>query len=181
MNKKLKLGLVRHFKVDIKHGKPFQNSAEFEELMRRYDSAPVIPNEIILNNSWETCYCSTLPRAITTAQNIFQGEIIYSDLLLEVTLMPFVKTSVKLPSLFWRIGSRIAWAKNHSSQNEGVHNTTKRIIKILDQISETGKQNILIVSHGFFLRAFTEHLKKKGFSGEIDPIPKNGKLYVFEK
>lgn len=48
-------------------------------------------------------------------------------------------------------------------------------------IYESDYQNILIVSHGFFIRELTKRLNAEGFKGKIDPAPQNGKLYLFQK
>lgn len=173
----MKLGLVRHFKV-ITNEKTLLSSAEFASAMEKYDTAPLLKNGLKINSSdWDICYCSTLPRAITTAETIYKGEIIKTDLLIEVPISPFTRRNIKLPSFIWHIGARIAWYKSNKSQKEDIHKTRDRINNFYRIIQDSGNSNILIVSHGYFIRMFYEEMKKNGFTGEVDVNIQNGKLY----
>jgi broad specificity phosphatase PhoE len=150
--------------------------------MQKYDVALVKPNGLKINSDdWEICYCSTLPRAITTAESIYKGKIIKTDLIIEVPISPFTKRNIKLPSFIWHIGARIAWYKSFKSQIEDIDKTRERINKFYNLIVESDFDNILIVSHGYFLRMFYEEMKKKEFSGDIDVNIQNGKLYKIAK
>ncbi len=150
--------------------------------MQKYDVALVKPNGLKINSDdWEICYCSTLPRAITTAESIYKGKIIKTDLIIEVPISPFTKRNIKLPSFIWHIGARIAWYRSHKSQIENIDGTKKRINEFYKIIKNSGYENILIVSHGYFLRMFYEEMKKKCFEGEVDVNVQNGKLYIINK
>ncbi len=176
----MKLGLVRHFKV-ITNEKTLLSSLEFAEAMRKYDILPIKENGLRINsNDWEICYCSVLPRAIQTAETIYRGRIVPTGLLNEVPISPFTKRNIKLPSFVWHIGARIAWYKSHKSQIEDINDTKARIEKFYEKIKSSGFQNILIVSHGYFLRMFYEEMKKFGFKGDVDVNILNGKLYIVE-
>ena len=176
----MKLGLVRHFKV-ITNENTFLSSEEFEQAMSNYDVAPVQKNGLKINHEdWDICYCSTLPRAITTAETIYNDEIIKSNLLVEVPIKPFTKWNIKLPISIWHIASRIAWYKNHKSQPEGKKETQERIHKFYEMISNSGYNKILIVAHGYFLHMFYKEMEKKGFSGDVNLGFKNGHLYAIE-
>lgn len=178
----MKLGLVRHFKVNIKPGEGKLSSSQFEEAMKNYDFADVTSNGLIINkNEWDICYSSSLPRAVKTAQTIYNGEIITTDLLREVPILPFTKRNIILPSFIWHTAARIAWFKNKPSQPEGKIQTQKRVEEFLNLINSSGKENILIVSHGFFLGSLVRELLKRGFKGEMDMRPRNGKLYTIIK
>lgn len=177
----MKLGLVRHFKV-ITNEKTFLSSSEFTKAMVNYDVAPVKPNGLKVDSAeWDICYCSTLPRAITTAKTIYDGDIIKSDLLVEVPIKPFTKRNIKLPISIWHMAARYAWYKNHKSQPEGKRETQKRILKFFKLLSNSEHSRILIVAHGYFLHMFYHEMKKKGFKGEVDLGFKNGHLYTIEK
>ena len=176
------IGLVRHFKVDIPFTKTFYTPEEFNKQMSDYDTAGVIPNEVNLGNyDWNICYASNLPRAITTAKTIYKEEIITTPHLREVPINAFINIPVRLPAPVWHISARIAWKKNSSSQPETYNQTMERINKIYNTITSNGYENILIVSHGFFMRVFHNFLTKKGFEGEIDFSPRNGKLYTLTR
>lgn len=178
----MKLGLVRHFKVNIKPGEGRLSPSQFAEAMKNYDSADVTPNNLKINkNEWDICYSSSLPRAVKTAQTIYSGEIITTDLLCEVPILPFTQKKIILPTFIWHTGARIVWFKNKPSQPEGRKQTQKRVEEFLNLINSSCKENILIVSHGFFMGSLVRELLKRGFKGEMDFRPRNGKLYVFNK
>lgn len=176
----MRLGLVRHFKV-ITNEKFFLSSEEFSNAMTNYDIAKVEINALEINSSeWDICYCSTLPRAVKTAETIYKGKIIKTNLLVEVPIYPFIETRFKMPALIWHIGARIAWYKSHKSQLETIEKTRRRVYEFYEIIKNSGYEKILIVSHGYFLRMFYEEIKAEGFSGKVDLNIKNGKLYTIE-
>lgn len=178
----MKIGLVRHFKVITPKINKRLNSSEFNSVMNNYDSSPIKPNDIQINQSdWDVCYASTLLRADETAKSIFGGEIISTDMLIEVPLTSFMRTNLFLPNILWHVGGRIAWFFSSATQRENISETKMRIHDFMQLLENSGKKNILIVSHGFFMKVFAHQLKKKGFIGTIDFTPKNGKLYLFEK
>lgn len=178
----MKIGLVRHFKVVRSNTLKKLNSTQFDEQMNSYDNSPVKANDVNLNsNDWDICYASTLSRAYETAKTIYHEEIISTDLIIEVPLSTFMKTKILFPSMVWHVGGRIAWLFSGKSQKEDISNTKQRIDDFMNIIEKSGCENILVVSHGFFMKVFAHKLKKRGFIGKIDFAPKNGKLYLFEK
>ena len=146
----MKIGLVRHFKVDYKSHNPFYYPDEFRLAMKKYDEAEVIIDKTDLGGiDWEICFSSSLKRASITAQSIFTGDIIETDLLREVSLLPFTNINFKLPWFVWHIGARVAWAKNSKSQAETKQETSERMKLIYDNIIDSQRQNVLLVTHGF--------------------------------
>ena len=178
----MKIGIVRHFKVDYK-AKRMMNSSDFEEYITNYDNSQVIENKIDLdcNIIWDKCYCSDLKRAIITAKSIYDKELEITDLLREVQMYPVKKSQLKIPSFLWSISSRIAWKLNHVSQLETETHTRKRAKEFLSNLDLNSDENILIVSHGFFLITLINELKSLGFKGSIPRKIKNGHLYVLQK
>ena len=175
------IGLVRHFKVKVKPGEGGLTSSEFEKAMSDYDLADVIPNELQVDAAdWEICYSSSLPRALKTAETIYHGKIIITDLLREVPILPFTKTDFIFPAFVWHTAARIAWLKNRPSQPEGKFKTEERIKKFLEIINSSNHERVLIVSHGFFMNSIFRELLKLGFKGSMDYHPRNGKLYILE-
>ena len=178
----MKIGLVRHFKVVRSNTLKKLNSTQFNEQMNSYDNSPVRANNVKINsNDWDVCYASTLSRASETAKTIYHDEIISTDLIIEVPLSAFMKTSIPFPSMVWHIGGRIAWLFSSNLQEETISGTKQRIDNFMKIIEEAGHKNILVVSHGFFMKVLSRQLKLQGFVGSIDFAPKNGKLYLFEK
>lgn len=175
------IGLVRHFKVDCKV-KKMMSSTEFEKYNADYDNSPVIENKIDLGCiQWNKCYCSDLTRVIITAKNFYDKELEITDLLREVKMYPVKKLEIKIPSFLWSIFSRIAWKLNHISQLETVDCTRKRAKEFLSKLDLNSDENILIVSHGFFLITLVSELRKLGFRGDVPKKMKNGYLYVLKK
>jgi len=178
----MKIGLVRHFKVVRSNTLKKLNATKFNKQMNSYDNSAVRANEVnICSHDWDICYASRLSRASETARTIYKGEIISTDLIIEVPLSAFMKTNTSFPSMVWHIGGRIAWLFSSKSQEESISGTKQRINDFIKTIEESGHKNILVVSHGFFMKVFVRQLKKRGFVGSIDFAPKNGKLYLFEK
>lgn len=177
----MRIGLVRHFKVDI-NTKAVMNNNEFSKWNDEYDVAHV---KNFFKEShhleWKKCYCSDLHRAKETAKFIYDGETVKSELLREVPMSPFTRMRLKLPSLIWFVFSRVAWRINHKSQIEGHKQTIQRMHNFFDAKLRDETEDILIVSHGFFLRYFMRMLKNMGFKGTTVNILKNGELHIFEK
>lgn len=177
----MKIGLIRHFKVDIR-SQNFLNPSGFDESMRNYDKAEIIPKRVDLKNiEWQRCFSSTLPRAKETAAAIFDGEILFTDMLVEVPMRSFWNTDIKIPSFIWHIGARIAWKKNHPSQIETYSATQIRVNEFMGKFIRNNDKNTLIVTHGFFMRQLYKALIKEGFEGKIDEVPKNGIVYVLSR
>lgn len=178
----MRIGLVRHFKVDYK-AKGMMSSRDFEEYVTNYDNSSVIENKIDLdcNIIWDKCYCSNLKRAVITAKSIYDKELEITDLLREVKMYPVKNNKLKIPSFLWSISSRIAWKLNHASQLETETDTKKRAKEFISKLDLNSDENILIVSHGFFLITLVNELKSLGFKGKVPRKMKNGHLYVLQK
>lgn len=176
----MRIGLVRHFRVDIKKNR-FMTSEGYNKYSRDYDFADVIPNEIVIDKEWDKCYCSILPRAMKTARTIYHGDIIPTDKLREIPSSAAFKFKFFLPYDLWAILSRAAWSINHSVNPEGKLRTRQRIKEIMDTILMDDAENILVVSHAGTMFEIQRVLRSRGFKGPFFLKPKNGKLYIFEK
>ena len=177
----MKIGLIRHFKV-LNRSRWFLNSDDFKNAMEEYDNADVIPFKVDLKSeNWNICVSSTMPRAEKTAEFIFNGKIIFNNLFVEVPMSPVKFSSIKLPAIIWHIKARYAWYKNDSSQTETRKKTSKRIDAAIEFLNQFANENVLIVTHGFFMRQLYKRLLNEGFKGKIDEAPKNGKLYILTK
>ena len=161
----MKIGLIRHFKVNY-HKKLFMTSKQFKQWEENYNTSEVIKNDVeLMGIKWDKCYSSTLIRAIITAQHVYKDEIVQNDLIRETIIDPIFKTNLKLPYLFWAVSGRLAWYFNHKSQEENKTITKDKAKKfvdlLLDQTQKESKENILIVTHGFFMYSLQKELKKK--------------------
>jgi broad specificity phosphatase PhoE len=155
---------------------------EFNVHTYNYDRADVIPNELVIDKDWDKCYCSTLPRAITTAKTIYHGEIVLSEKLIEIPVGAPFKISYRIPYRLWTILARFAWIRHHISQPEKRRDTLKRLEEILDTIisENPNDSNILIVSHAGALYEIRKMLFRRGFSGDRFITANNGKLYTYK-
>jgi broad specificity phosphatase PhoE len=161
-------------------------SKEFKEWEENYNTSEVIEKDVDLSGiKWDKCYCSTLIRAIKTARYVYKGEIVQNDLIRETIIDPVFKTNKKLPYWFWAVGGRFAWYFNHKSQVENKNITIDKAEKFVEMLlaeaKRDDKENILIVTHGFFMYSLQKELKKRGFIGKLITSPKNGVLYLYEK
>ncbi|MBY0426137.1 MAG: histidine phosphatase family protein [Cytophagales bacterium] len=175
----MKLGLVRHFKVNLEYPKRFLIS--FEELLAwfaTYDRTEVKVVDADLGGvEWTKCYSSTMLRAVHTAKTIYSGEITATDALRELDILPLMRSSLRLPLVFWAI-----WIRRKSMASNPITDAFRaRIRNFLDEQLAGNPENLLIVSHGFVMLYLEQELVRRGFSGKRIGRPAHGKVYVFEK
>lgn len=175
----MRIGLLRHFKVNCPH-KKMMTSKEFREWSHKYEVSKVTKKKVEMYGvQWDICYVSDMPRAITTAKEVYSGKLKIDRLLREVDNAPFIHTErLRLPFEIWHVCGRLAWFFKSKSQPETIKGTKERIAKFLDRI-DWSKENILIVFHGFMIYNFQKELRKRGFEGEKLKIVKNGVLYQY--
>ena len=175
----MRIGLLRHFKVDCPH-KKMMTSGEFREWSEKYERSRVIKKQVDMYGiSWDICYVSDIPRAITTAKEVYSGNMYVDALLREVDNAPFIHTErLKLPFEVWHICGRLAWLFKSKSQPESIIGTRKRIRRFLQSI-DWEHENILIVCHGFMIFNLHMELFRLGFHGERLRKVKNGVLYQY--
>ncbi len=181
----MRIGLIRHFKVNY-HKKFFMTSREFKEWEKNYNKSDVIKNDVeLMGIKWDKCYSSTLIRALITAQHVYKDNIVPNDLIRETIIDPIFKSDFKLPYWFWAVSGRIAWYFDHKSQEENRTITNEKARQFIDLLQEEarkeGSENVLVVTHGFFMYSLQKELKKRGFSGKLIYSPKNGILYLYKK
>ncbi len=177
----LKVGLIRHFKVERGYPNKWVTSKDLIKWISEYDQSEVIENEIDLGDvKWQRCYCSDLSRAVKTAKKVYKDDIVYLKELREVKLSPVIRWNVRLPLLVHLIFIRGAWLLEHKSQIDRKRDVIKRINVILDKILQT-EENVLIVGHGGIMLFMSRELKKREFKGPTLKRPANGKLYIYEK
>jgi len=179
----MRIGLVRHFKVEYTPlEKKLLTPQEFRNWLEVYDISGVRCFDGCLGEyEWDLCFCSDMPRAVTTANHIYKGNIIQTGLLREINVYPFMNANIKLPFTVWAILGRVAWFFSHKSQVEGRAEALNRVNTILTQVMASGSKNILIVSHGALMRYLRLELLRKGFRGDNFIKAENGKLYIYEK
>jgi broad specificity phosphatase PhoE len=177
----MKIGLLRHLKTQHKFVVRC-DSREYDEEVARYEQSRIIPiDTTVFTDDYSICFSSTAPRAIETAEKVFQGKIISTPALLEVPLQAIFKSKSKLPLKLWHIVNRAGWFFNRDKLIETRNQTKTRAIRFLSWIidSHCKDQNILLISHGFFMLILQSQLLKKGFKGKKFIKPEHGILYEF--
>lgn len=174
-----KIGLLRHFKVKTESPRHC-NSREYDLACERYNRGDVEPGAHgVPTADYSICYASSMKRAILTAQHVFDKEIVPADELVEIPIQAIFKTDIRLPFLLWHVINRTAWMMNLERSPETRDQTRERAARFLSGLEKSDHENILVVSHGFFILTLQEELYKRGFKGPRITHPKHGRLYEF--
>lgn len=177
------IGLVRHFKVAYRPASVWMTSEQFQQWVLDYDRSDLLVSNFNDNQvDWEVCICSDLWRAANTAKIIYNGTIHHTPQLREIDMRSLFQTNMKLHYYLWQAFARIAWYYAHQSQTESRKETLLRAQYIVDEIEAnyTG-ENILVVSHGAFMKYVSLELRRRGYDGISSIKPENGRLYIFTK
>lgn len=178
------IGLVRHYKVAYKPEYEWMTSKEFNQWVKNYDLSEIhIPNQSITNHvQWDVCISSNLSRATKTSEIIFKGPIIKTDQLREIGMRSVIQTSIKLHYYVWQMIARLAWFFSHKSQEESRRQTRLRARNIVNEMIENHHEsNVLVVSHGAFMKYLITELSRRGYTGKRSFTPRNGEIYTFVK
>ena len=177
----MKIGLIRHAKV-IYSEAFFSSGKLFDEARKLYDISPVKVIELkIKTEDFPVCYVSTHVRAVETAKMIYDKIFITTSDLIEVPNAALYLKKANLPSILRSIIGRIAWYFNLKKMPETKNQGMERADKFIDRILSETNQNILLVTHGFFMHCLKKKLHKDGFKGHLPFFPKNNFLYLFER
>jgi len=121
-----------------------------------------------------------MQRAVATAAMIYAGKAVPMPDLAEVENTAFFFTRIPFPTLLRKIASRIAWFYNYKKMKETRRQTRVRARRVILGILQ-GKTNVLLITHGFFMRCLQDELHKLGFKGSIRFFPRHTEMYVFKK
>lgn len=176
----MKIGLVRHFPLHQPFLKGWVTQTEVLQWFDEYSMAPVQKMHLDLTADWHGCFTSQLPRAVATANTIFSGTIVQTEMLNEPHPRAIFQTNIKMPFLLWDMVLRWAIKRNHPSQPHGKMLIEKHIQVLLQRLFYEEK-NVLIVIHAITMEILSDYLIKHGFKGKKLSNPKNGILYLYEK
>ncbi len=179
----MKIGLLRHFKVE-RRAPTHCNSEEYDRSISEYNSADIIPRNLTISpGDYPVCYASTMKRAVETARNVYDGEIIVTGELVEIPLRSIFNTTFRLPFKLWNVINRMGWLFNSKNVRETKHQSRERAVRFLSRLLESndGNRNVLIVSHGLFMVNLQIELSKRGFKGEEFFRAEHGRLYEFHR
>jgi len=170
--------LLRHFKVQD-NGNLWLNSNEFNHWVDTYDTLPLKMMNLDLPKEIELIYCSTLSRAKRTREEFLpEVETIYTDKLMEVGSQVFFDTKIRLYKYAWFAMGSIMWYFNKCGTENRI-DTQRRAKELVEELKTLNKTDVLLISHGFFMKVLVEELIEQGFRGKIDSKPMNAKLYPF--
>ncbi len=171
---------MRHFKVDFKWKKSY-NSTEFDHDCDSYDNSQIIPSSEKYNIKCDNVYISELSRSYDTFKLLeLPNTPIKTNLIDEVPLRSFFKTSYRLPMAIWFVIGRIQWYFNFNRQPEKKSDTQQKIDRIIE-IIENKNSDCLIIGHGIYFILLKKTLLKKNYSGNNTNHYKNGQVVEFSK
>lgn len=177
----MKIGLVRHGNVSYKDSF-FSSGKTFNEGRVAYDAAAISETALRIRiEDFPLCFVSARQRAIDTAKLIYPGKFTITEELTEVPNTAFFLLNIPLPSALRAVVGRIAWYFDYHKMPETRIQSNQRAEKFLTNLVQTTNENVLLVTHGFFMQSLRHELRRLGFKGHCPYFPPNVKLYVFEK
>lgn len=173
--------IIRHQKVNL----PKQRNYTFREASRyyqAYDTAKIYPVEfspVLLNsNDVDKVYCSRLPRAIHTAQQMFGTDI---QLEKHAFFNEFKKGMIPLPVVrfnlgIWSVLSSIEWMLGvGNGQGETYRQARYRAGYAADFLETRAmeEERVVLVAHGFLNHFIKKYMKKNGWHMIVDGKNRN--------
>ncbi len=174
----MKIILVRHYKVDIKH-KHWLNSKEYSDYCNNYNVSPIIDQEPPVLPEYKL-YSSYMQRAKQTAKLITGRQAEELKGVYEVSFNGFLKSNIKLPFWLWELLARIQWYTNNPKQKEIIKMTRARLDKASNFLIKEDT-DCIVVMHSIAMKVLSRILLAKGFKGKKINYVKNGAAVLFEK
>ncbi len=177
----MKIGIIRH--GNVLYRDPFFSTGKMFNAGRvAYDTAQIGKSALKIRlEDFPECYVSSKQRAIDTAKLIYPGQFTITDKLIEVPNTAIFLLRIHLPSPLRAAIGRIAWYFNYYKMPETKEQTNARARQFLTDLVASTPQDVLLVTHGFFMQSLRHELKRLGFKGHCPYLPPNAKLFVFEK
>ncbi len=175
----MKIGLVRHFKVDLPYpGKILISADELRDWFSVYETAGLLISEVNTGGiKWKYCFSSPLIRARETAVSVFGNEYITARELSELDILPLLNSKWKLPLFAWALIMK----RKSESDSEITVKFRDNLNDFLDKIISDYNENTLLVCHGFVMMHLRKELRRRGYKGPYFNSPANAKVYIFEK
>jgi broad specificity phosphatase PhoE len=169
--------------VTARHGRPNVDRSvkitarEYGFWWANYDKTGLAPDQeppqslIDIASEAEVVLCSTMPRAIETADAVTDGaRIVPRDaLFVEAPLPPppFFPDFVRLTPTTWGAISRIFWCMGYAPKGTESHyraqRRVRRIIRRLEQEVEAAEGDVLLCAHGYLNWMIHNVLTRKGW------------------
>ncbi len=177
---RLKIWIVRHGETDLNAQKLMQGRADIPLNEKGKEQARKA-SEKIRNIQFDKIFSSPLCRALETAMILTRSdEISVDERLIE---LDFGKYDLKK---YNRIGMKMALyyffqqylpAPKTVEDYESIRN---RCVSFLSDLEGKGYENVLIVSHGAFVRTICQELEEKKPKTSIKYFPQNCEIRVYE-
>ncbi len=175
-----KLYIIRHGKTEWNEKKLLQGKTDIELNNEGINQAKELRDSFDFSKI-DVCICSPLKRTKKTAEIIIENRIpiIYDSLLLERGFGDYEGK----PIIFDLIADQWNYKLNDSTNGiEPIHDCLDRAKKFLNNINKKySNKNILIVSHGSFIKAL--HFNLTGYNEDTDFLsfnPQNAVVYEYE-
>ena len=176
----MKIVLVRHSKVLIKHKRIYAN--ELKDFIDSYNNTPIDltlePSTELKNLIYECSFfiSSSLPRSINTIK-IFKREPNYSDKIFSEEELFYTKRRFfRCSSALWIVVFRIIWFARGGRESSN----SKRATEILINLAQENG-SIMLVGHGIKNRLIASNLKKLGWRESQKLGSRNLGFGVYEK
>jgi len=130
----------------------------------KYDNSPVFDClEHTVNTIANTIYVSSLSRTHDTSKLLFCDKIpVKNKLFDEVPIKSFAPLSFPIPTAIWFGLGRLQWLFGMKRQPEPKKATKIRAQKAVD-ILVTNDEDVVLISHGLFMRLLVKEMKKLNF------------------
>jgi len=177
----MRIGLIRHFPVEVDLPRGWTTAAELIAWRERYDRAETRPGAADLGGGgWQACLSSDLPRTQATARAVFSGDIEITPLLREPQFAPFQTGNLRLPILAWRLVLWMSWKTAHRSQRACRDEFRARLLATADRLCACDRDT-LVVSHAGMMAYLSAELRRRGFAGPKLRIARHANVYTYEK
>lgn len=162
----------------FRHGEPamnkkgWKNRKEAVKYTKMYDSVGINDleqNPVYLRDAdINLVYTSNLPRAINTAEKVFNNSMpiesheLFDEFERKIIQFP----NIKLPTQFWTVTTRIVWIlgfnkKGIESFSQAKDRSRRAAYFLNDKAENDG--NVMLFSHGFLNKYIKKYLKKEGY------------------
>lgn len=165
--------LVRHGPPERPERAQFISGRDISRSVAEYDEARIAsgstPPAELLQAARSASYvtASDLPRAMDSAALLANGRTIHLDPDLREAPVPDLDVPVRLPGQFWVVIARFAWLARIGRCSETAAASRARARLVAERLLRLASRHdeILVVSHGWFIRMLAEELRRRGCQG----------------
>ncbi len=177
----VRVGLVRHFPVNEPLPSGWRTGDELDAWRERYDQATIQTGPFDLGGiPWQVCLSSDLPRAMSTAQHLFDGPIEVTPWLREAEFSFRHVSRYRLPVWVWHFGLRAMWATRHRSQRTFQDDFLRRVALASERLLSS-ECDTLVVSHAGMMHYLSAVLRRRGMMGPKIRLARHAVVYVYTR